>query len=81
MKIEDKGGKIYIDGLDIMKALKDFEKECERLNKENCKLKEAILNETTTFCNECASKECCHEEECVLWRIEQLADKRENGHI
>ena len=32
-----------------------------------------ILNEITTFCgNECAKRECCIEEECILWRIEQL---------
>lgn len=36
-------------------------------------MKEKILNETTTFCNECESKECCPEEECVLYRIEQIA--------
>ena len=34
---------------------------------------EKILNETTTFCNECESKECCPEEECILYRIEQIA--------
>ena len=30
-----------------------------------------ILNEITNFCNECASKECCPENECILYRIEQ----------
>lgn len=35
-------------------------------------MKEKVLNETTTFCNECESKECCKEEECVLFRIEQI---------
>lgn len=35
-------------------------------------MKEKILNETTNFCNECSSKECCPEEECVLYRIEQI---------
>lgn len=35
-------------------------------------MKDKILNETTSFCNECASKECCPEEECVLYRIEQI---------
>ena len=35
-------------------------------------MEEKILNETTTFCNECESKGCCPEEECVLYRIEQI---------
>lgn len=35
-------------------------------------MKDKILNETTTFCNECSSKECCREEDCVLFRIEQI---------
>lgn len=34
--------------------------------------KTKILNETTKFCNECPSKDCCPEEECVLFRIEQI---------
>ena len=33
---------------------------------------EEILNEITNFCNECSSKECCQEDGCVLWRIEQI---------
>lgn len=35
-------------------------------------MEEKILNETTTHCNECPNKECCPEEECVLYRIEQI---------
>ena len=35
-------------------------------------MKEDVLNETTSFCNECPRKECCPEEECVLFRIEQI---------
>ena len=35
-------------------------------------MNEKILDEITTFCNKCESKECCPEEECILWRIEQL---------
>ena len=35
-----------------------------------------ILNEITTFCeNECSERECCIEEDCVLYRIEQLVIK------
>lgn len=43
-------------------------------------MKEEILNETTDFCNECLRKECCLEEECIVWRIEQIVltdDKEE----
>lgn len=36
------------------------------------RLKEKILNETTSACNECKIKEKCKENECVLYRIEQL---------
>lgn len=35
-------------------------------------MEEKILNETTTFCESCQSRECCPEEECVLYRIEQI---------
>ena len=38
-----------------------------------------ILTEITTFCeNECAERECCIEEECILWRIEKLITKDKN---
>lgn len=33
---------------------------------------EKILNETTSFCETCSSRECCCEEDCVLYRIEQI---------
>lgn len=33
---------------------------------------EKILNETTSFCETCSSRECCCEENCVLYRIEQI---------
>lgn len=35
---------------------------------------EAILEEITNFCEECPSHDNCPEEECVLYRIEQLLD-------
>jgi hypothetical protein len=38
--------------------------------------KEKILNEITTFCNECGSKDYCSEEECVLYRIEKIVDDK-----
>lgn len=34
----------------------------------------SILDETTRFCEECPSRECCPEDECVLFRIEKLAE-------
>ena len=33
---------------------------------------EKILSEITEFCENCPSHECCPEEECVLYRIEQI---------
>ncbi len=33
---------------------------------------EKILTEITEFCEGCNSLECCHEDECVLYRIEQI---------
>lgn len=37
------------------------------------KKKDEILKEITSFCEEhCGERECCPEEECVLWRIEQI---------
>ena len=47
----------------------------ETLTKLLEKTKEEILNEITSFCNECSSRECCPEEECVLFRIEQIITK------
>lgn len=38
---------------------------------------EKILDEITTFCSECASKECCPESDCVLFRIEQIVLEKE----
>jgi hypothetical protein len=34
--------------------------------------KKEILEEITNFCNECPSKECCSENECVLYKIEKI---------
>lgn len=36
---------------------------------------EEVLTEITDFCEECPSHECCPEEECVLYRIEQIVTK------
>lgn len=57
---------------ETLELLSKYAKENDKLSEELNKLKESILNETTTFCNECASKDCCPENECVLYRIEQL---------
>lgn len=35
-------------------------------------MQEKILNEIYEFCEGCPSKECCPEEECTLFRIEQI---------
>lgn len=55
-----------------IELLSKYTKECDRLSEELHNLKESILNETTTFCNECKNKECCKEDECVIYRLEQL---------
>ena len=37
-----------------------------------------IMNEITDFCEQCPSKDCCPEEDCVLFRIEKiLFEKKE----
>ena len=40
-------------------------------------MEDKILNETTTFCESCPSRECCPEEDCVLYRIEQIVLNKE----
>ena len=35
-----------------------------------------IMLEICNFCEECASRECCPEKECVLFRIEQIVIKQ-----
>ena len=40
-------------------------------------MEDKILNETTTFCESCPKRECCPEEECILWRIEQIVTNKE----
>lgn len=36
---------------------------------------EEIMNEITEYCEQCPLCQKCPEEECVLWRIEQLVLK------
>lgn len=40
-------------------------------------MEEKILEEITNFCEECPSHENCPEEDCVLYRIEQIIDFKE----
>lgn len=40
---------------------------------------EEILTEITDFCEGCPSRECCPEEECVLYRIEQIVIKQDEN--
>ena len=35
-------------------------------------MEETILTEITNACENCKSHECCPEEDCVLYRIEQI---------
>ena len=41
----------------------------------NLKLRNKILNETTTFCLSCNLREKCIEKECVIFRIENIIEK------
>lgn len=70
------------DDCDKYNMLQQSACEIRALENKNKQLKEIIekisnniLNETTTFCEYCASKDCCPEEDCVLYRIEKLVDK------
>lgn len=38
-------------------------------------MEEKIMEEITDFCEECPLHECCPEEECVLYRIEQILNE------
>lgn len=39
---------------------------------------EKILNEITTFCEDCPNREKCLEKECVLFRIEQITQVKDD---
>lgn len=39
-------------------------------------MKEEVLIEVSEFCEECPSHECCPEEECILFRIEQILNQK-----
>jgi len=39
------------------------------------KLRNKILNETTTFCLSCNFREKCIEKQCVIFRIETIIEK------
>lgn len=54
-------------GKDVIKHIESLEDRLDRI-------RVVILNETTRFCEECPSKENCPEEECVLYRIEQIIE-------
>ena len=64
----------YIDALPIANYIEQLQHEKKQL-KEVIEKISNILNETTTFCESCASKDYCPEEDCVLYRIEKLVDK------
>lgn len=40
-----------------------------------------ILEEISDFCNHCSSKECCPENECVLFRIENIIQNENDDTI
>lgn len=60
-----------MDEIEKLIALYENEKShTETLTKLLKKTKEEILSETTSFCNECSSKDCCPENECIIGKIE-----------
>lgn len=40
-------------------------------------MKEKILTEITECCENCPNHECCPEEDCILFRIEQIVEEKE----
>jgi len=44
------------------------------MKNKNLKLRNKILNETTTFCLSCNLREKCIEKECVVFRIETIIE-------
>lgn len=42
-------------------------------------MEEKILTEITDFCRECPSHEKCPEEDCILFRIEQIIENVSNS--
>jgi hypothetical protein len=43
-------------------------------------MNDEILTEITDFCSECIGKDCCPEEECILFRIEQILLKKDDSN-
>lgn len=41
-------------------------------------MEEKIMIEITDFCEECPSHECCPEEKCILYRVEQIIESALN---
>lgn len=51
------------------------------MEKQYTKKQQKILEEITNFCEQdCSEREQCIEEDCVLWRIEQLIISKEKRH-
>ena len=61
-----------IISIDTAKKLADIDK----LKAKERKLKNAILKEITNCCENCKSNECYPEEECSIYKIEQLILKK-----
>ena len=45
------------------------------MKNKSLKLRNKILNETTTFCLYCHLRESCIEKECVIFRIENIIER------
>ena len=51
-------------------------KELESLYKEIEDSRDSILSEITDCCENCSARECCQENECVLFRIEKIIEEK-----
>ena len=56
----------------LKEILSKYSKENDKLSRDLHKIKQSILNETTTHCKTCSSRMCCNEENCVVYRLEKL---------
>lgn len=52
--------------------------KCDKTPSKRVEKCEKILSEIVEFCEGCKNRECCLEEECVLYRIEQIMISKEN---
>ena len=55
---------------DIYEVIEDMSSEDEEV--EDDSVEGRVLKEAFDFCGECSSNMCCPEDECVIYRIQQI---------